>query len=197
LNKKLPKRGCGSCPVHSTLLTEESVASVAPMRGMIMGRAMVDTNPHASTVRWSTTTKLTPGPNGGITTIVTQRRRPGMLDRTRPLTPVHETEVFVRLSTTPRERARRLQPSIVSNGLWNAWSVNRRQLLPLRRRLRRNSMRFSARVSLSLFIEILNCLKFARSPIPFHRAKGFVPLSTLMESIWVAAGSLAVRSIWF
>jgi hypothetical protein len=33
--------------------------------------------------------------------------------------------------------------------------------------------------------------------ISFHRAKGFVPLSTLMESIWAAAGSLAARSIWF
>jgi hypothetical protein len=35
------------------------------------------------------------------------------------------------------------------------------------------------------------------SCIPFHRAKGIVPLSTLMESIWVAAGSLAVCSICF
>jgi hypothetical protein len=33
--------------------------------------------------------------------------------------------------------------------------------------------------------------------ILFHRAKGFVPLSTLMESIGAAADSLAARSIWF
>jgi hypothetical protein len=33
--------------------------------------------------------------------------------------------------------------------------------------------------------------------ILFHKAKGFVPFSTLMESIWAAAGSLAARSIWF
>jgi hypothetical protein len=31
----------------------------------------------------------------------------------------------------------------------------------------------------------------------FHRAKGFVPLSTFMESIWAATGSLAACSIWF
>jgi hypothetical protein len=35
------------------------------------------------------------------------------------------------------------------------------------------------------------------SCIPFLRAKCIVPLSTLMESIWAAAGSLAVHSICF
>jgi hypothetical protein len=151
LNKTLPKHGCGSCPVQSTLLTEEAVAPVkvqhtavptfngtsnAELQGckvtsMIMGRPMAVTKPLASTVHWSTTTKLMPGPNGGINAIVNQRSRQCMQDHTQPLTPAHEAVAFVRPSTTPRERARRLHPLIVSRRLWNAWSVIRQQLLPL------------------------------------------------------------------
>jgi hypothetical protein len=104
---------------------------VSTLTGMIMGRATLVTKPPASTALWSTTTKLTPEPNGSTNAIVSQRSRPCTRDHTQPLTPAHEAVAFVRPSMTPSERARRLHPSIVSRRSWNAWSVIRRQLLPL------------------------------------------------------------------
>jgi hypothetical protein len=161
LNKSLPKRGCGSRPVQTAPLTEEAVTlsrfsplqclpstgrptrtrRVSTLTGMIMGCAMVVTKPPASTVPWSTTTKLMPGPNGDTNAIVSQRSRPCTRDRTRRLTPAHKAVTSVCPSTTPRKRAKCLHPSIVLRQSWNAWSVIRRQLLPLRRRLRRSSTR--------------------------------------------------------
>jgi hypothetical protein len=188
--KRHPCRGSAHSCTYLRRDVQHGVARC--MRGMIMGRATVASSPPASTVRWSTTKKLMPGPNGGITAIVNQRRRPGTRDRTRRLiqTPAHKAEAFVCHLTTPRERARHLQPSIISRGSWNAWSVNRWQLLPLRRRLRHSSMRFSAWVSFSLFIEILNCLKFARFLVFFSIERRVLSLSL---HLWKVFGQLPVR----
>jgi hypothetical protein len=42
----------------------------------------------------------------------------------------------------------------------------------------------------------LNCLKLLVLRILFHGVWGFAPLSTLMESVWAATGSLVACSIW-
>jgi hypothetical protein len=171
LNRKLPKRGTGSwipVPVHSAPLIEDNVAPVevqptpAPtFDGMSnypegynygaryggyqatrFNSTLVNDEEADARVEWNYHQRQPLAQTAGYM---------GAYSAPFPGPSARSQGFHAPYEDLDRERAKCPRPSTVLSALWDAWSVNRRQLLPLRQRLRRNFTRLSDRVSFFSF----------------------------------------------